>query len=128
MLLIRQYRYALDTDIWEIPAGTCLPEESPLACARRELEEETGVTAGVWTALGEITPLPGYSDEVIHLFAARRLEPARQKLDADELLEVREVGVDAALAMIDAGTIRDAKTITGLLLAKKKPDWGWGSG
>ncbi|MDJ0721551.1 MAG: NUDIX hydrolase [Desulfobacterales bacterium] len=128
VLLIRQYRYALDEDIWEIPAGTRLPGESPLACARRELEEEAGVTAGIWTALGELNPLPGYSDEVIHLFAARRLEPARQKLDADELLEVREVGVDAALEMIDAGTIRDAKTISGLLLANKAPDLVLGGG
>ena len=126
VLLIRQYRYALDQDIWEIPAGTLNPGESPLACARRELEEEAGVTAGDWTALGELTPLPGYSDEVIHLFAARRLKTARQNLDADELLEVREVAFNTALAMIDDHTIRDAKTITGLLLAAKAPNWAAG--
>ncbi len=119
VLLIRQYRYALDAVIWEIPAGTLNPGESPLACARRELEEETGVTARDWTALGEITPLPGYSDEVIHLFAARALTATHQHLDADELLEVEEVAFDKALAMIGTHAIHDAKTITGLLLAEK---------
>ena len=119
VLLIRQYRYALNADIWEIPAGTRDPGESPLACARRELEEEVGVTAGDWTALGEITPLPGYSDEVIHLFAARELAGARQHLDTDELLEVREVAFETALAMVGTRAIRDAKSIIGLLLAEK---------
>ena len=119
VLLIRQYRYALDDDIWEIPAGTLDPGESPLACARRELEEEAGVSAADWIPLGAINPLPGYSDEVIHLFAARDLTPTHQHLDSDELLEVHEVAFDMALAMIGAHDIRDAKSIIGLLLAEK---------
>ena len=119
VLLIRQYRYAVAKDIWEIPAGTLNPGESPLACARRELEEEAGVSAGDWMSLGEIMPLPGYSDEVIHLFVARRLNAARQQLDPDELLETREVSFDTALAMISSHAIRDAKTIAGLLLAAR---------
>lgn len=117
VLLIRQFRYAVGGDIWEIPAGTMNPGEVPLVCARRELEEETGVSAQEWTALGEITPLPGYSDEVIHLFMARQLSPGGQHLDADELLEVREVALETALAMIARHEIRDAKTIVGLLMA-----------
>ncbi|MDJ0873858.1 MAG: NUDIX hydrolase [Desulfobacterales bacterium] len=119
ILLIRQFRYALDQDIWEIPAGTLNPGESPLDCARRELEEEAGVSAGDWSSLGEIMPLPGYSDEIIHLFMARRLTAARQHLDADELLEVREVAFETALTMIGSNTVRDAKTIAGLLLAAR---------
>ncbi len=119
ILLIRQFRYALDQDIWEIPAGTLNPGESPLDCARRELEEEAGVSAGDWSSLGEIAPLPGYSDEIIHLFVARRLTATRQHLDADELLEVREVAFETALSMIRSNTVRDAKTIAGLLLADK---------
>ncbi|MDJ0809719.1 MAG: NUDIX hydrolase, partial [Desulfobacterales bacterium] len=93
--------------------------ESPLDCARRELEEEAGVSAGDWSSLGEIMPLPGYSDEIIHLFMARRLTAARQHLDADELLEVREVAFETALTMIGSNTVRDAKTIAGLLLAAR---------
>ncbi len=119
VLLIRQFRYALETDIWEIPAGTLNPGESPLVCARRELGEEAGVAAADWMPLGEITPLPGYSDEVIHLFVARELTATRQDLDADELLEVREVAFETALEMIGDHAIRDAKTIAGLLLASR---------
>ena len=114
VILIRQFRYAVGGDIWEIPAGTMNPGEAPLVCARRELEEETGVTAHDWTALGAITPLPGYSDEVAHLFVARRLSPGGQQLDDDELLEVREVALETALEMIAKHEIRDAKTIVGL--------------
>ncbi len=117
VLLIRQFRYAVGRDIWEIPAGTMNPGEAPLVCARRELEEETGVSAREWTALGEITPLPGYSDEVIHLFLARQLSPGGQQLDDDELLEVREVALETALVMIANHEIRDAKTIVALLRA-----------
>jgi ADP-ribose pyrophosphatase len=117
VLLIRQFRYAIGADIWEIPAGTLNPGESPLICARRELEEEVGILAAKWSALGTITPLPGYSDEVIHLFVAREHTPGCQQLDADEMLEVREVPFEEALAMISAGAIRDAKTIAAILLA-----------
>jgi ADP-ribose pyrophosphatase len=121
VLLLRQFRYAIGTDIWEIPAGTLNPGEAPLACARRELAEEAGVMAVDWSALGAITPLPGYSDEIIHLFSARRLSPVPQNLDADELLEVREIPLQTALSMITTQAIRDAKTITGLLLAAGIP-------
>ena len=121
VILIRQFRYAVGGDIWEIPAGTMNPGEAPLVCARRELEEETGVTAHDWTALGAITPLPGYSDEVVHLFVARRLSPGGQQLDDDELLEVREVALETALEMIAKHEIRDAKTIVGLQMAAAAP-------
>ena len=117
VLLIRQFRYAVGRTIWEIPAGTLNPGESPLVCAQRELEEETGVSARRWTALGEITPLPAYSDEVVHLFVARQLVAGDQALDEDELLEVREVAFEEALAMVANHEIRDAKTITGLLMS-----------
>lgn len=120
VILIRQFRYAIDTDIWEIPAGTLDPGETPLDCARRELGEEAGVSAREWAPLGEITPLPGYSDEVIHLFMARQLTTTHQNLDVDELLEVRELSFETALAMVASGAIRDAKTITGLLLTANK--------
>ena len=119
VLLIRQFRYAVGTDIWEIPAGTLNPGESPLDCARRELEEEVGIRAAEWSRLGVINPLPAYADEVIHLYVARKHTPGRQRLDADEQLEVREVPFDEALSMITTNAIRDAKTIAALLLVAR---------
>src|SRR5215470_17350025 len=71
--LIHQFRHAAGGFIWEIPAGTLAPGEAPAACARRELREEAGLLATQWTALGSILTTPGFCDERIHLFLARRL-------------------------------------------------------
>ncbi len=117
VVMIRQYRHAVGGVIWEVPAGTLTTGEAPLACARRELAEETGFSAADWAPLGVITPLPAYSDERIHLFTARGLIPARQHLDSDELLHVHRLPLAKALAMIEDGTIQDAKTICALFMA-----------
>jgi ADP-ribose pyrophosphatase len=101
LLMIRQYRHATGGFIWEIPAGTLDPEEAPLDCARRELIEEIG-----------------YSDERIHIFCAMDLSPARQRLDRDEILEVHEVPFDEAVRMVERGEIGDAKTLSGLFMAR----------
>jgi ADP-ribose pyrophosphatase len=119
VLLLRQFRCVINATIWEIPAGTLEPGEEPLAAARRELVEETGHAAANWESLGAITPVPSYSDEVIHLYLAWDLRPAAGRLDPDEILEVQAVDWSEALAMIARGEIRDAKTITGLLLAER---------
>ena len=103
--------------IWEIPAGTLDPQEEIIDCARRELTEETGYSAAQWHRLGEITPVPGYSDERIHIFLAADLQPAGRHLDADEVIEVKEVDFFKALEMIGDGQIQDAKSIAGLFLA-----------
>jgi ADP-ribose pyrophosphatase len=120
VLLLRQYRHAVGGWIWEIPAGTLNPQESVEACARRELTEETGYTARNFEKLGEITPLPGYADERVHLFLAAGLTPSAQNLDPDELLSVHPTPLPQALEMIFNGEIQDAKTITGLLLAERR--------
>jgi len=120
VVMIRQYRHAAGGFIWEIPAGTLNQDETPLACARRELVEETGFSAQIFQELGVIVPVPGYSDERIHLFLAKGLEPARQSLDRDELLDVHPVPFDEALHMVRTGAIVDGKTIAGLLLAEKR--------
>ena len=117
VLLLKQYRHAVGGFIWEIPAGTLNAGEKALACARRELTEETGYTARRFDKLAEITPLPAYSDERIHIYLATGLEPASQNLDADELLSVHPVELRRCLEMIAAGEIQDAKTICGLQLA-----------
>ncbi len=119
VLMIKQYRHALRQYIWEIPAGTLDPLESVTDCARRELIEETGYAAQVWRKLGEITPVPGYSDERVHLFLASELAAARQELDADEILAVHRMPLTRALEMITCGEIQDAKSICALLLAQK---------
>ena len=119
VVLIRQYRHAVGGFIWEIPAGTLNKGETPLACASRELVEETGFSAQVFEELGEIFPVPGYSDECIHLFLAKGLGKARQNLDRDELLDVHQVPFDEAIEMIGTKKILDGKTIAGLLLAAK---------
>ena len=117
VVLIKQYRHAIREFIWEIPAGTLDPNESPLNCARRELIEEIGYSATDWHQLGTITPLPGCSDEHIHIFLASDLKPEEQQLDDDEMINVHKINLSEALQMILAGEISDGKTISGLFLA-----------
>ena len=117
VVLIKQYRHAIREFIWEIPAGTLDPDESPITCARRELIEEIGYSATDWHQLGTITPLPGCSDERIHIFMASDLKPAEQHLDDDEMINVHKMNLSEALQMILAGEISDGKTISGLFLA-----------
>lgn len=119
VVLVRQYRHALRRFIWEIPAGTLDPGESGLECARRELAEETGYGAAEWHPLGEITPVPGYSDERVFLFLATALSAAQQGLDPDEVLAVHRLPLEKALEMIATGEIQDAKSICGLMLAER---------
>ena len=117
IVLLKQYRHALKKYIWEIPAGTLDPQEEIISCAKRELIEETGYSASGWQKLGEITPVPGYSDERIHIYLATELQPAEQHLDADEVIQVQEVEFNEALEMIGNGEIQDAKSIAGLFMA-----------
>ena len=114
IVMLKQYRHSLKQVIWEIPAGTLEPGEEALTCARRELIEETGYSAAQWRRLGEITPVPGYSNECIHIFMARELQPAEQALDADEVIQIQEVELHKTLEMIRSGEIQDAKSIVGL--------------
>lgn len=112
--LVRQYRYAADGYIWEIPAGKLDAGEDPSGCAARELREEVGLQAAELVQLGTIFTAPGFCDERIHLFLARRLSSTTQQLDADEVLSVSRVPVAEAMHMIRTGVIQDAKTIVGL--------------
>ena len=120
VILIRQYRHAIGDFIWEIPAGTLDPLETPLDCAKRELIEEIGFSANAWEKLGEITPVPGYSNERIHIFLATDLVPASQNLDKDEMLDIHEVELDDAMQMIHTGKIQDGKTIAGLFMSSHR--------
>ncbi len=119
LILLKQYRHAIGDYIWEIPAGTLDPDETYLECAQRELTEETGFSANKWRNLGEIIPVPGYSDERIRIFLATDLLPAWQNLDKDEVLAVHEIKMDDAMDMIRKGAILDGKTISGLFMASR---------
>jgi ADP-ribose pyrophosphatase len=119
VVLVRQYRHALKGYIWEIPAGTLDPGEPALDCARRELVEETGYAAAHWRQIGEITPVPAYSDERIHLFLATGLSAAAQRLDADEVLDVHCLPLVEVGGLIARGELQDAKSICALLLAQQ---------
>ena len=110
ILLIRQYRHAVGGEIYEVPAGKLDPGESPLACAGRELEEETGYRAARMDPLGEILTTPGFTDERIHLFSAHGLSPGTQKLGDDELIELVPLPLAQALEMLWDGSIPDAKS------------------
>ncbi len=120
VLLIRQYRFAADGVIWEVPAGKREPGEAPEVCAARELEEETGYRAGRLERTGEILTTPGFSDEVIHLFCAFDLTPGRLQRKPSELIELRTLELEHALAMVDDGAIVDGKTIAALYHAGRR--------
>jgi ADP-ribose pyrophosphatase len=109
-----QYRHAVGEYLLEIPAGTMEPGELPLDCAGRELEEETGFKATRMTELGPVHILPSYSDEITHVYIARGLIPARQRLDKDEILEIVHYPFDQTLRMIADGRITDALTVLSL--------------
>jgi ADP-ribose pyrophosphatase len=117
VLLLRQYRHAAEGVLWEVPAGKLDPGEDPALCAARELEEEAGHRARRIESLGWIWTTPGFTDERIHLFAAFELEPAMQKLDADEVIEVVRTPLAEAIAKVWRGELRDAKSAMALLHA-----------
>lgn len=115
VLLIRQYRYAADGYVYEIPAGRLDAGEDPMACALRELREETGYTAQNVVALTTIFTTPGFTDERINLFAATGLAKGDASREADEFLELVPMPLADALGMIESGEICDGKTAVALL-------------
>jgi ADP-ribose pyrophosphatase len=117
VLLIRQYRYAADGYLFEIPAGRLDEGEDPRDCATRELKEETGCTAEQLDYLLTIYTTPGFTDEKIHLFMATGLTSGETKHEADEFLDLQPMLLSKALGMVEAGEIRDSKTALGLLFA-----------
>ncbi|MFN8447424.1 MAG: NUDIX hydrolase [Anaerolineae bacterium] len=120
VLLVRQYRNAADRILLEIPAGTLHPDEAPLACAERELQEETGYRPGKLEPLGGIYAAPGYTTEFIHLFLATDLSESRLAMDDDEFIEVQRLSLPEALAMIEQGVIADGKSVAGLLRVARR--------
>ncbi|NLS12160.1 NUDIX hydrolase [Vibrio sp. SM6] len=119
VILLNQYRPALKRWLWELPAGTLEPGETPLACAARELEEETGYSAAEFHSLGYITPLAGLCDSIQHLFVAKALTLSQRfHRDDDEIIEVLQCRIGAIEQAIIDGHLIDAKTIACLSKAK----------
>lgn len=120
ILMVRQYRNASDSYTLEIPAG-CLdaPDEDPLFCAHRELEEETGYKAEKMTFLYKFYSSIGICDEVIHIYVANGLIESVQNLDEDEFVEVERYTLQELVDMIFAGEILDNKTISSILTYKE---------
>jgi ADP-ribose pyrophosphatase len=119
ILLVQQYRIGADAELWEIPAGLLDPAETPLDCAIRELQEETGYKPGVIESLGGFYVAAGYTSEYIHLFTAKELVKAPLPKDTDEFIRMESVPVTTALDWISTGQIVDSKTIIGLLLCAR---------
>jgi len=117
LMLIHQYRYAVGGLLYEIPAGRLEANEAPLTCAHRELLEETGCTAISMEPLTAFWTTPGFTNERIHIFLASGLTRGATKHEEDEFIEVVTRPLSAALKMIEAGEITDAKTIIGILFA-----------
>ena len=119
VLMVRQYRYPMEQELLEIPAGKLDAGEDPYECAVRELSEETGCTAGRIIDLGAIYPSPGYCREILYLYLALDLRYGEMHLDENELLSIEPIDLDELVEKATANELRDAKTIIAILKAKK---------
>lgn len=116
IIMIRNYRFAVGQELWELPAGTLEKGEKPIEAAKRELIEETGYRAGKIEPLASFLTSPGFCNELMHTFVARDLTEVGQSLDENEQITVEIVSWQKALEMVQKGLIIDGKTITALLL------------
>jgi ADP-ribose pyrophosphatase len=120
IVFVRQYRYAINEFILELPAGSLDKKdpESPIDCAQREISEEIGYRANKWSDLGTLYPTPGFCDELQYLFLAEDLSPYSLPGDQDEVIEVEQYSYSQVEKMIISGELRDAKSIATLFRAK----------
>lgn len=114
VVIIRQYRYSVDEDLLELPAGRIERGEDPLPAAKRELTEETGYRAENWSELSRMYTAPGFCNEMLYMYLATEVEFVGKSLDEDEETEVIELSVADAWKLVHEGKIRDAKTAAGL--------------
>lgn len=115
IVMIRNYRFAVQKELWELPAGTLEPREPPLETAKRELIEETGYKSDKMTLLTTFYPSPGICNEIMYAYVAEGLNVVGQQLDESEQIEVEIVTWKNAMKMVRQGTICDGKSLTTLL-------------
>ena len=123
VLLVRQLRYPFGKHIFELPAGKLGPEEDPQVAAARELEEETGYSAGSFEHLSSIYTTPGFCDEELHIFLATGLHQSphgHRREEGEFSMTIQPMLLQEAITMIEAGEIKDAKAIIGLLLIERR--------
>ncbi len=113
--LIKQFRYAVGKELIEIPAGKLEPGEDPMITAQRELIEEAGIEAKTVKSIGQMIPTCGYCDEVIYVYYATDIKPAKQNLDEDEVVTVFKMPLNDAVKAVFNGEIIDGKTIYAIL-------------
>lgn len=118
--LLKQYRYAVEQWVWELPAGKIDHNEPPLQTAQRELEEEAGVRAEHWQSLEKMISSPGVFDEIVHLYLARGLTAVEQQAEEHEVFELHWVAFEEALNWAISGKINDAKTVMALFRASQQ--------
>src|SRR3989338_1966797 len=106
IILIRQFRYGAGKSLWEIPAGTIHPNETPPACAKREMEEEIGYRATKWKKITTVYPSPGFNTEIIHCYAAYGLRKTKTNREEDEILNARVFSLEKLRNMIRQKEIR----------------------
>lgn len=122
IVLVRQFRKALEKEIYEIPAGKLEKGEAPIDTAMRELEEETGFRAKEFIEIASFYTSPGFSDEIIYLFEAKQLSKGNLQTDEDEFVEMVEVTLEEAEQMIASKKIHDAKTLFAISYLRQKKE------
>ncbi len=120
IIMVRQYRHPAGRELLEVPAGKIERGEDPALCAGRELREETGFTAGEMKLLFSFYTTPGFTTEKMHLYLARELTYRGDHPDEDEFIRLQFLPLEVALEMADRGEICDAKSIIGILAAKRE--------
>ncbi|MBQ4493502.1 MAG: NUDIX domain-containing protein [Elusimicrobiaceae bacterium] len=118
IIFVEQYRYPVGKITLEIPAGKLKPKQTPLACAKAELAEETGYCAAKFTKMLAFYPSTAFSTEVLHIYLAKDLKKGKQHLDEDEFVNTKELTLKQSLDYIKKGKIKDSKTIIALLYLK----------
>lgn len=117
--MVRQYRKPIEQETLEVPAGKLDPGEEPIECAKRELTEETGLTAKKVKHLVSVYSTPGFSNEILHIYAATELTEGEAHADEDEFISSERIPVNKLVDMVLKHEITDSKTIIGILLADK---------
>lgn len=117
--MVRQYRYPYGEHLLELPAGKLEKGEEPFPAAVRELSEETGLQAETWVELGPIYTSPGFSRETLYLYLATGLTQGEAHPDPNEFLDVEKIPLSRLLEKVDDGSIRDGKTVIGLMKAER---------